>query len=49
VLLGEPAALLGALTIASGETAREIRTLGRRRRLLWGNGFLGLVALMARL
>ncbi len=34
VLLGEPAALLGTLTISARETAREIRTLGRRRRHL---------------
>lgn len=31
VLLGEAAALLGALAIGAGKTACEIRTLGRRR------------------
>jgi hypothetical protein len=30
VLLGESAALLGALAIGAGQTACEIRTLGRR-------------------
>ncbi len=37
VLLGEPAALLGALTVGAGETAREIWTLGRRRHHLRGS------------
>jgi hypothetical protein len=40
VLLGEAAALLSALTISPWETAREIRTLGRRRRHLWSSDFL---------
>ena len=40
VLLGEAAALLSTLTIDPGETAREIWTLGRRRRHLWSSDSL---------
>jgi hypothetical protein len=47
VLLGEAAALLSALTISPWETAREIRTLGRRRRHLWSSDFFGLATLMS--
>src|ERR1700744_3474044 len=38
MVLGEPTALLSTLTLSARETAREIRTLGRRRRHLRRSG-----------